>query len=330
MLNLFLVYQFIRRLATPFNEWEAYKLGIIDERGNVLKKRKDLRTVQERNAFGAYDVMILNLKKLLEKIPGGQSRLASYAAALYLLREWNHFTTDSLLNESVSDIKIQLSADSFINGYSDYTILENYVNPKNAHLTEIFDKSYKYKQAGKRSSGPEGNKYQVLSYFFVTNDLGTVEVSIEGFGVGSKKEYWAIEFDKDGSLEKSNQGDQYRIFATVIEIIKSFVAEYEPKSFSFMADKDADNSSSREKLYDAMVARFARSSGYKQTIRRDPQGSEYTLIKEEGPAVNVGSGAIAGLGVGPDGEPGLTRAQQRRYKTKNVRGKKLRDIIGKT
>ena len=64
MFDLFLVYQFIRRLATPFADWEAFKLGIIDENGNILKKRRDLLTIAERKAFGVYDVMVLNLNKL--------------------------------------------------------------------------------------------------------------------------------------------------------------------------------------------------------------------------------------------------------------------------
>ena len=87
VVDLFLVYQFIKRLATPFKEWEAYKLGIIDEDGNQLKKRRELRTVKERDAWGKFDVLVSKLKKLLEKIPGGKSRIASYAAALWLIKE---------------------------------------------------------------------------------------------------------------------------------------------------------------------------------------------------------------------------------------------------
>lgn len=149
MLNLFLLYQFIRRLATPFNEWEAYKLGIIDERGNILKPRKTLTTVREKQAFGAYDLMILNLKKLLEKVPGGKSRLASYAAALYLLREWNHFTSDSLLTESTTDTDIQKSVENFqplifnlIDVKSIITIDESGVNQKMNDLDKIFEQKF--------------------------------------------------------------------------------------------------------------------------------------------------------------------------------------------
>jgi len=133
MLDLYLVYQFVRRLATPFKDWEAFKLGIIDERGNVLKKRKSLATREEKNAFGIYDVMILNIKKLIEKVPGGQTRLASYMAALYLIREWNHFSNDTMLTEDVSDDSIHESIQSF-SRYLDYTLNESVVKAKNEEV----------------------------------------------------------------------------------------------------------------------------------------------------------------------------------------------------
>lgn len=87
VVDLFLVYQFIKRLATPFKEWEAYKLGIIDDKGNQLVKRKDFTKQAEHRAFGLFDVVIVKLKRLLEKVPGGKTRIGSYAAALWLIKE---------------------------------------------------------------------------------------------------------------------------------------------------------------------------------------------------------------------------------------------------
>jgi hypothetical protein len=89
VIDLFLIYQFLKRLSTPFKEWEAYKLGIIDMEGNVLRKSNTLKKSEEKNAWGYFDRLIANLKKLLGKIPGGKSRIASYAAALLLLKEQN-------------------------------------------------------------------------------------------------------------------------------------------------------------------------------------------------------------------------------------------------
>ena len=84
--DLVLVYQFIKRLTTPFNETPAFDLGIIDERGNRIKS-KDLKTTEEKNAYGYFDRLVFNVKKLLERLPGGKNRLASYAAALFLIKE---------------------------------------------------------------------------------------------------------------------------------------------------------------------------------------------------------------------------------------------------
>jgi hypothetical protein len=103
VVDLFLVYQFIKRLVTPFKEWKAFEYGIIDEDGNILRKRKDLKTVKERDSWGKFDVMILKLKKLLEKVPGGKSRLASYAAALWLIKEGKDHDENMLTEELLED-----------------------------------------------------------------------------------------------------------------------------------------------------------------------------------------------------------------------------------
>lgn len=88
VLDLFLIYQFLRRLVTPFNRWDAFKTGVIDARGQVITKKDD-RTAEQNRSWGYYDRLLANLKKLLEKIPGGRTRIASFAAALLLLREQN-------------------------------------------------------------------------------------------------------------------------------------------------------------------------------------------------------------------------------------------------
>jgi hypothetical protein len=128
MIDLFLVYKFIRRLAEPFIKWDAFKEGIIDKNGNILISRKKLKTRKQKDAFGVFDLMILNLKKLLSKVPGGQSKLASYASALWLIREWNHFTNGTLLTEEVTDKQIEESVTIFNNRYGNYITDQKNVN----------------------------------------------------------------------------------------------------------------------------------------------------------------------------------------------------------
>ena len=85
--NIYFVYQFLKKLVTPFEKTKAFELGIIDEKGKILKRRRDLEGDEEKSAYNLSDTLIWNIKKLMGKIPGGKSRLASYAAALYLIKE---------------------------------------------------------------------------------------------------------------------------------------------------------------------------------------------------------------------------------------------------
>ena len=85
--NIYFVYQFLKKLVTPFNKTKAFELGIIDEKGKILKRRRDLEGSEEKDAYNLSDTLIWNVKKLMGKIPGGKSRIASYAAALWLIKE---------------------------------------------------------------------------------------------------------------------------------------------------------------------------------------------------------------------------------------------------
>ena len=87
LLNAFVIFQFIKTLATPFNKTKAFKLGIIDEKGNYLKKQRDLKTIEEKKASNIFTRLVWNVKKLLEKLPFGKTKLASIATALFLIKE---------------------------------------------------------------------------------------------------------------------------------------------------------------------------------------------------------------------------------------------------
>lgn len=96
MVDMFLTYQFLKRIVVPFEKWDAYKLGIIDKNGKVLKKKSTLKTDQEKAAWGYFDILTTNLKKLLAKVPGGNSILGSSVASYLLIKENK---SDLLLNE---------------------------------------------------------------------------------------------------------------------------------------------------------------------------------------------------------------------------------------
>ena len=88
VVDLAAIYMFLKRLVTPFEQWDAYKTGLIDKDGKVIVDKAD-RTPEQIKSFGYFDRLVANLKKLLGKVPGGKTRIASFAAALLLLREKN-------------------------------------------------------------------------------------------------------------------------------------------------------------------------------------------------------------------------------------------------
>ena len=64
--DLIFVYNFLKRLVTPFNETKAYQLGIIDDKG---KKIRSPQTSDELNAFSTFERLIFNIKKIIERAP---------------------------------------------------------------------------------------------------------------------------------------------------------------------------------------------------------------------------------------------------------------------
>lgn len=85
--DFFVAYKFIKILTQDFKDTDAFKLGIIDKNGKVLKKRKELKTGEEKKSYTIIHTLVWNLKKLLAKVPGLKSKLGNYAAALFLLKE---------------------------------------------------------------------------------------------------------------------------------------------------------------------------------------------------------------------------------------------------
>ena len=92
-IDLFVTYRFLKILTTPFENMEAYKLGIIDEKGNRIKKPKstkpavELATTELKNAYTILHKLVFNIKKIFSKIPGLRTKVGTYAAALYLLKD---------------------------------------------------------------------------------------------------------------------------------------------------------------------------------------------------------------------------------------------------
>jgi hypothetical protein len=96
-IDLFVTYRFIKLLVTPFKDTDAFKLGIIDKDGNRIMpppkggvrqtKPETLSTSEEKAAYTVLHKLVFNIKKLFGKVPGLRTKLGTYAAALFLLKD---------------------------------------------------------------------------------------------------------------------------------------------------------------------------------------------------------------------------------------------------
>ena len=92
-IDLFVTYRFLKLLTTPFEKTEAFKLGIIDEKGNRIMQKGisqpevPLNTTERQSAYTILHKLVFNIKKIFEKVPGLRTKVGTYAAALFLLKD---------------------------------------------------------------------------------------------------------------------------------------------------------------------------------------------------------------------------------------------------
>ena len=92
-IDLFVTYRFLKLLTTPFEKVDAYKFGIIDKQGNRIKKPNstkpavELSTSELANSYTILHKLVFNIKKIFAKVPGLRTKVGTYAAALFLLKD---------------------------------------------------------------------------------------------------------------------------------------------------------------------------------------------------------------------------------------------------
>lgn len=123
--DLVYTFRFLRLLTTSFEDTEAFKAGIIDKDG---KRNKDFKldTMDNRDKYAEYYTpfhrLVFNIKKIIAKVPGGSSKFASYATALYLLRE-KFGISHSKLNEANAILGVDPL--DLLSEQSDWFVLED-------------------------------------------------------------------------------------------------------------------------------------------------------------------------------------------------------------
>lgn len=93
---------------------------------------------------------------------------------------------------------------------------------------------------------------------------------------------WEVIFavDSEVAITGEGDGDEIKIFSTVLDIMSDFIKNKDPEKLYFTAEKTPDSSNSRIRLYNRLIKRFATSRGYKLKDK-DDFGSKvsYILVK---------------------------------------------------
>jgi hypothetical protein len=82
-----IAYKVLKMLVTNFTDTEAFKLGIIDAKGKNLRKANTLNTSEEKDAYTFLNRLVFNMKKIINRLPSGESKTKSLVAALWLVKE---------------------------------------------------------------------------------------------------------------------------------------------------------------------------------------------------------------------------------------------------
>ena len=120
-------------------------------------------------------------------------------------------------------------------------------------LKEAFDRPYR----GKWEKGDLGDQDMLVKL----PDGSNLSIMFNNEG----DDAWQVEFWRGHSQGITGQGDQQRIFATVLAAIQKFIKKNKPWRLTFSANKDVEpgqNTESRARLYNRLVDRYASAWGY--------------------------------------------------------------------
>lgn len=87
MIDQLLAFKILMMLVKPFNETKAFELGIIDETGRLLIRPSEFKTSEQKEAYNILNRLVFNLKRIINRTPGGESKLKNITAAYFLVKE---------------------------------------------------------------------------------------------------------------------------------------------------------------------------------------------------------------------------------------------------
>ena len=95
-----IAFRILTLLVKPFPETDAFRLGIIDKNGKNLIPSSKLNSDEEKDSYDYLHRLVFNLKKLINKLPGGDNKTKNIVAALFLIKQKLIINDGELISES--------------------------------------------------------------------------------------------------------------------------------------------------------------------------------------------------------------------------------------
>ena len=167
------------------------------------------------------------------------------------------------------------------------------------YITEVFDNPYKWRggNVAKGSITPKTSGIRE-NYVFKTADGGRIELTASHFwraaglkfsdipDMTAEKEGHAvaIAFSKENAgettFDMTGEGDEFRILATVLDIINAIIKKHVPAILYFSGHKDDKEKGGRVGAYKAIIKRFAGKAGYESITKEDGDKVSFQLVKK--------------------------------------------------
>lgn len=97
-LDTVITFRVLKLLTTAWEDQAAFATGLIDDKGKRIKGTSP-KTTEQKDSYTLLHKLVFNLKRIIEMLPGGKSRLARYATALFLIKEHTGLTGTKLDKE---------------------------------------------------------------------------------------------------------------------------------------------------------------------------------------------------------------------------------------
>ena len=125
--DMLITYRVVKLLVMPWEKQEAFKRGIIDKKGNVLRPNKTLKDIKDRKSYTYLHRFVFNMKRLFQKVGLGSKFGSFFGAMAMVLREDNRLMVhkDAIEAGVVSYLKETNQYEDMLNEVRDIPDIED-------------------------------------------------------------------------------------------------------------------------------------------------------------------------------------------------------------